>query len=122
MTTATEMLEWEQALRVRGVEVELRHWLCRRVALPDRPVAVVPGHGGAADAEGISAQRSYFERLYEAVGDARLAGRSRAEAVRVVPPGMPAERAELLGANLGLVFDELEQKTAAREEFSCQPE
>lgn len=86
--------------------------LCRRMERPDRPVVVVPGHGGSAAVEAIAAQRRYFERLHEAVGEAQRAGRPRAEAVRLVPPGLPTERAELLGTNLGLVFDELERSAA----------
>jgi hypothetical protein len=60
------------------------------------------------------AQRAYFDRLYIAVSKAREAGRSRAEAVRLQPPGLPAERAQLLATNLGLVFDELDLIPAER--------
>jgi len=96
--------------------------LCARVERHGRKAVVVPGHGAAAGVEAISAQRRYFERLYEAVDGARQAGRPRAEAVRLVPPGMPAERAQLLGVNLGLVYDELDRTSAPGEEIPCQPE
>lgn len=78
----------------RRIEVELRHW---GPGHTDGDV-VVPGHGRVAGTESVATQRAYFERLYEAVGDA------------------------LLGANLGLVYDELGQKAPEPENFSCQPE
>jgi glyoxylase-like metal-dependent hydrolase (beta-lactamase superfamily II) len=96
--------------------------LCARVERHGRRAVVVPGHGSAAGVEAIAAQRRYFERLYEAVDGARRAGRPRAETVRLVPPDMPAERAQLLGVNLGLVYDELDRTPARREEIPCQPE
>ena len=71
---------------------ELRD-LCGRMGRNGRPALVVPGHGEPASAEAVATQRAYFERLYEAVGDARRAGRSRADTVRLMPPGLPAERA-----------------------------
>jgi glyoxylase-like metal-dependent hydrolase (beta-lactamase superfamily II) len=85
---------------------ELAH-LCGRMKRDGREAIVVPGHGRPAGEEAVVAQRCYFERLYDAVSGAREAGRSRAEVARLVPPGLPATRAELLGTNLGLVFDEL---------------
>jgi cyclase len=83
---------------------------CGRLEREGRQAVVAPGHGGVGGVEVVSAQRAYFERLYEAVGEARRTGRSRAETEQLVPPGLPAERAALLGVNLGLVYDELEQK------------
>jgi glyoxylase-like metal-dependent hydrolase (beta-lactamase superfamily II) len=83
--------------------------LCGRVARDGRPATVVPGHGAIADPAAVVAQRAYFDRLYTAVSEAREAGRSRAEAMLLQPPGLPAERAQLLGTNLGLVFDELDR-------------
>jgi glyoxylase-like metal-dependent hydrolase (beta-lactamase superfamily II) len=95
--------------------------LCGLMGRNGRPALVVPGHGEPASAEAVATQRTYFERLYEAVDDARRAGRSRADTVRLMPPGLPAERAQLLGVNLGLVFDELAQTPLGEEEISCQP-
>jgi glyoxylase-like metal-dependent hydrolase (beta-lactamase superfamily II) len=95
--------------------------LCGRVARDGRPAVVVPGHGAPAGPEAVATQRAYFDRLYEAVDHARRSGSSRADTVRLVPPGLPAARAELLGANLGLVFDEMAEP-ADPEIFSCQPE
>jgi cyclase len=95
--------------------------LCGRVARDGRPAVVVPGHGAPAGPEAVATQRAYFDRLYEAVDHARRSGSSRADTVRLVPPGLPAARAELLGANLGLVFDEMAEP-ADQEIFSCQPE
>jgi glyoxylase-like metal-dependent hydrolase (beta-lactamase superfamily II) len=95
--------------------------LCGELERTGRPAVVVPGHGGAADSRGVAAQREYFGRLYEAVSEAAQAGQNRAEVVRLLPPGLPAERAQLLGVNLGLVYDELDQ-SASTGEFSCLPE
>jgi glyoxylase-like metal-dependent hydrolase (beta-lactamase superfamily II) len=92
-----------------------------RLARDGRRPVVVPGHGTPGGPEVVATQRAYFDRLYDAVGDARRAGSSRAETVRLVPPGLPTERAELLGANLGLVFDEMAQ-SADGAKFSCQSE
>jgi glyoxylase-like metal-dependent hydrolase (beta-lactamase superfamily II) len=96
--------------------------LCGRLESGGKSAVVVPGHGAPAGAGAVATQRAYFSRLREAVGEARLEGRSRAETVRLIPPGLPAERAQLLGVNLGLVYDELDQTPAGTEEFSCQPE
>ena len=85
--------------------------LCGRLARDGRPATVVPGHGAIAGPEAVAAQREYFDRLYTAVSNAREAGRSRAETARLQPPGLPAERAQLLATNLGLVFDELDRIT-----------
>jgi len=170
----TETFESEHALRVGGVDVELRHWgpghtdgdvvvalpsegivvaadlvyvglhpfidaaaggrtdawmrrtdelldMCGRLSRDGRRAVVVPGHGAAGGAEAVVAQRAYFERLRDAVAEAVQAGMSRAETIRLVPLGLPAERAQLLGVNLGLVFDELDQAPAGTEEISCQP-
>lgn len=95
--------------------------LCDALESSGRSAIVVPGHGGAADRTAVVAQRAYFERLYEVVNEAIQAGRPRAEVVRLVPPGLPAERTQLLSVNLGLVYDELDQSASMRE-FSCQPE
>jgi glyoxylase-like metal-dependent hydrolase (beta-lactamase superfamily II) len=84
--------------------------LCRGLETGDREVVVAPGHGAAAGPEAVASQRTYFERLRETVEEATLAGRSPAEAIRMVPPGLPAERAQLLAVNLGIVLDELAQK------------
>jgi hypothetical protein len=73
---------------------------------------VVPGHGEAAERQAVAAQRDYFERLYDVVSEAIQAGRPRAEVVRLVPPGLPGERAPLLSVNLGLVYDELDSPPA----------
>jgi glyoxylase-like metal-dependent hydrolase (beta-lactamase superfamily II) len=96
--------------------------LCGRLNQDGPRAIVVPGHGAPAGADAVVAQRGYFERLRGAVGEALQAGRSRTETLRLVPAGLPAERAELLGTNLGLVFDELDQAPAGAEEFSCQSE
>jgi glyoxylase-like metal-dependent hydrolase (beta-lactamase superfamily II) len=95
--------------------------LCGELERRGRPAVVVPGHGAEADWRGVAAQREYFARLYEAVSKATQAGHSRAETVRVQPPGLPAERAQLLEVNLGLVYDEMEQ-SASVGKFSCPPE
>jgi len=95
--------------------------LCDELEKSGRPAIVVPGHGGAADRRAVAAQRAYFERLYATVSEATQAGRLRNEVVRLLPPGLPAERAQLLGVNLGLVYDELDQSASARK-FSCQSE
>jgi glyoxylase-like metal-dependent hydrolase (beta-lactamase superfamily II) len=86
--------------------------LCSRLEARSRPAVVVPGHGPTADAKAVATQRAYFERLREAMGDALRTGGSRADAIRVMPPGLPAERAELLGINLGILYDELDQNGA----------
>ncbi|HEX7942622.1 MAG TPA: MBL fold metallo-hydrolase [Gemmatimonadaceae bacterium] len=96
--------------------------LCGRLGKGGRPAVVVPGHGGTARAEAVLTQRAYFERLRETVGEALRGGTPRADVIRLVPPGLPAERDELLGINLGLVFDELDQIPTVNGEFSCQPE
>ena len=83
--------------------------LCDRLKRDDRAVLVVPGHGMAAGAEAVVRQRSYFERLREAAHQTIQSGGTRADAVRLVPPGLPTERAALLGINLGIAFDELDQ-------------
>lgn len=83
--------------------------VCGRLTRNGRRAVVVPGHGAPAGEESVVAQRAYFERLRGAVGEAVQAGRSRAETMQLVPPGLPAERAQLLSANLGLVLDELDQ-------------
>jgi len=161
----TETFESEHALRVGGVEVELRHWgaghtdgdvvvvvpsegvvvaadlvyvglqpfidaaaggrtdewmrrtddlarLCGRLRRNGREAVVVPGHGPPAGESAVTAQRRYFERLYTTVSEAREAGETRADVARLVPPGLPAMRAELLGTNLGLVFDELAERSS----------
>jgi len=82
---------------------------CGRLSRVGRRAVVVPGHGAPAGAEVVVAQRAYFERLRDAVAEAVQAGKSRAETMQLVPPGLPVERAQLLGANLGLVLDELDQ-------------
>jgi glyoxylase-like metal-dependent hydrolase (beta-lactamase superfamily II) len=87
--------------------------LCSRLEREGRAVIVVPGHGATAGVEAVATQCTYFERLGEAMDAARGAGRSRADAVRLAPRGLPAERAELLEINLGIVFDEL-AKAASR--------
>jgi len=83
--------------------------LCSRLEAGRRPAVVVPGHGPTADAKAVATQRTYFERLREAMGEALRTGGSRADAIRVMPPGLPTERAELLGINLGIQYDELNQ-------------
>jgi len=95
--------------------------VCGRLSRDGRRAVVVPGHGPRAGAEVVVAQREYFERLRVAVAEAVQAGMTRAETMRLVPPGLPAERSQLLGVNLGLVFDELDQALAGTEEISCQP-
>jgi hypothetical protein len=96
--------------------------LCGRLARDGRTATVIPGHGAIAGPEAVVAQRAYFDRLYAAVSNAREAGRSRTEAVRLKPPGLPAERAQLLATNVGLVFDELDRIPDERRKISCQPE
>jgi len=94
--------------------------VCGRLTRDGRQAVVVPGHGAPAGAESVVAQRAYFERLRGAVAEAVQAGRSRAETMQLVPPGVPAERAQLLGANLGLVLDELDQPEGDKWKNSCQ--
>jgi len=84
--------------------------LCGRLESGGRPVVVAPGHGAAAGPEAVASQRRYFERLRGVVAEALHGGRSPAEVMRVVPHGLPAERAQLLPVNLEIVLDELAQK------------
>jgi len=81
--------------------------LCDGLAGGGGAVVIVPGHGPAAGTEAVTTQRTYFERLREAMDVARRAGQPRDDAVRLLLPELPAERGELLATNLGLVFDEL---------------
>jgi hypothetical protein len=122
----TETFESERALRVGGIDVELRHWGPGHtdgdvvVVVPSEGIVVAVGEGSsrcrrrpgswrAASPQAVVTQRAYFERLREAMDQAVRVGRSRAEAVRLVPPEVPAERAQLLPINLGIMFDELDQ-------------
>ena len=95
--------------------------LCGELEKSGRPAVVVPGHGGAVDWRGVAAQRGYFERLYEAVSGATQGDNRAPRWCDFLPPGLPAERAQLLGVNLGLVYDEMNQ-AASFGEFSCPPE
>ena len=83
--------------------------LCGGLESGGREVIVAPGHGAPAGPEAVASQRAYFEVLRETVGEAMLAGRSPADVTRVVPPGLPAKRAQLLPVNLAIVRDELAQ-------------
>jgi len=62
------------------------------------------------------------------IAEPRLYQRIAGELARLIDDGtfaagarLPAERAQLLGVNLGLVYDELDQSASARK-FSCQSE
>ena len=94
--------------------------VCGRLTRDGGRAVVVPGHGAPAGAESVVAQRAYFERLRGAVAEAVQAGRSRAETMQLVPPGLPTDRAQLLSANLGLVLDELDQNRGDKWKNSCQ--
>lgn len=79
------------------------------LALCDGDTVVIPGHGELTDRTGLAAQKTYFERLQEMVGEAVRAGRSRDEVTAMAPADLVAlDAAErMLPANLGIVFDEM---------------
>lgn len=77
--------------------------------LCDADTVVVPGHGPVGDRNALAAQRDYFLRLQQLVGDGLARGLSRDQVTALAP----RELAELPGAerhlprNLGIVMDEM---------------
>jgi len=80
------------------------------VALCDGETVVIPGHGELTDRNGLAAQKTYFERLEELVGEAIREGRSRDEIMRIAPADLASLAAadRMLPANLGIVYDEMQ--------------
>jgi cyclase len=77
----------------------------------DDETVVVAGHGATGSRSALDRQATYFERLRERVSRERTAGRSREEIVKLPNTlfpayGFPTE----WPANLGVAFDELEQR------------
>ena len=79
------------------------------LTLCDGDTVVIPGHGELTDRTGLAAQKTYFERLQEMVGEAMRAGRSRDEVTALAPADLMAlDAAErMLPLNLGIVYDEI---------------
>lgn len=79
------------------------------LALCDSDTVVIPGHGELTDRTGLAAQKTYFERLQEMVGQAIDEGRTRDEITAMAPADLVALPAaeRMLPQNLGIVYDEI---------------